>query len=161
MRHDAEIVGDEDDGHVEIAAQIVEQLQDLRLYRHVKSRRRLVGDQEFRIAGNADGDHHTLAHAAGKLVRIIIHPAAGVWNIDQFQKLDGAFARLMPVDLLVDAQHLDDLFADRQDRVQRGHRLLKDHADIPAANAAPLPLGKRQQIAALEQNPPAGLGVGG
>ncbi|MND54647.1 hypothetical protein D3C80_457100 [compost metagenome] len=51
-------------------------------------------------------------------MRIIIHTAAGIGNIDQFQKLDGAFARLVPVDLFVDAQYLDDLLADRQNRVQ-------------------------------------------
>lgn len=92
-------------------------------------------------------------------MRIIIHPSGSIGNIDKVEKLDGPFARLTPVDFFMDAQDFDNLFADRQNRVQRGHRLLEDHADIAAANAAPLPFGKRQQVAALELNSPTGLGV--
>ena len=47
---------------------------------------------------------------------------------------------------------LGDLPADRQDRVQRGHRLLKDHADVAAAHLADLLVRKPQQIAAGKQD---------
>ena len=38
-----------------------------------------------------------------------------------------------PAERLVQAQRLDDLLADRIDRVQRAHRLLEDHGDLGAA----------------------------
>ena len=52
------------------------QREDLRLDRDVERRRRLVGDQQQRIAGQRHGDHHALAHAAGQLVRIVARGAA-------------------------------------------------------------------------------------
>ena len=36
---------------------------------HVERRRRLVGDQQARVAGDGHRDHHALVHAAGELVR--------------------------------------------------------------------------------------------
>src|SRR5262249_61711563 len=37
-------------------------------------------------------------------------------------------------DLVVAAHHLRNLVADRQHRVERGHRLLEDHGDVLAAH---------------------------
>ena len=47
-----------------------QQLQDLVLDGDVERGGRLVGEQQLGRAGERDGDHHALAHAAGKLVRI-------------------------------------------------------------------------------------------
>ncbi len=49
---------------------------------------------------------------------------------------------------------LDDLIADRVDRIERGHRLLKDHRDLFAAQPSHLVLGERKQIAPLERESP-------
>ena len=46
MPDDAEIVGDEHDGHAETLLQRAQEIEDLRLDRHVERRRRLVRDQE-------------------------------------------------------------------------------------------------------------------
>ena len=43
---DAEVVGDHDDRGAVVVLQLVHQLEDLRLRRHVERRRRLVGDQQ-------------------------------------------------------------------------------------------------------------------
>ena len=67
---DAQVVRDDQHGHVELALKIVHQLQDLRLYRDVQRRRRLVGDQQRRAADQGHGDHRPLAQAAGELERI-------------------------------------------------------------------------------------------
>ena len=48
------------------------------------------------------------------------------------------------------ADRFGKLEPDGQDRVERGHRLLEDHADLPAANAADFFLAQRQKIAAVE-----------
>ena len=59
-------------------------------------------------------------------------------------------------------QRLHHLLADRQDRVERGHRLLEDHRDVAAADLAHLFRRERQQIAAVERDAalrhPPGLG---
>ena len=44
-------------------------------------------------------------------------------------------------------ERLGDLPSDRQHRVERGHRLLENHADVTAAHLADLFLGEPQQVA--------------
>ncbi len=61
---DTHVVGDEEDGHVLLLLQHLDELEDLRLDRHVEGGRRLVGDQQLGPAGQRHGDHDALAHAA-------------------------------------------------------------------------------------------------
>jgi hypothetical protein len=56
-------------GHAVSLLELGEQIEDLRLNRHVERRRRLVGDEEFGLARQRHRDHHALAHPAGELVR--------------------------------------------------------------------------------------------
>ncbi|MNT33597.1 hypothetical protein D3C72_1695330 [compost metagenome] len=44
-------------------------------------------------------------------------------------------------------ERLGDLLADREDRVEAGHRLLEDHRNVLAANLAHLLFRKSQQVA--------------
>ena len=67
---DAHVVGDEQDGAVEPVAEAAQQLQDLGLHGDVEGGRRLVGDEELRVARDRLGDHRALALAAGELVRV-------------------------------------------------------------------------------------------
>ena len=69
--------------------QLQDELQDLVLDGHVERRRRLVGEQQLRLARQRDRDHHALAHAAGELVRIVVEPARGRRNADEVEELDG------------------------------------------------------------------------
>ena len=50
---DAEVVGDQQHGDVEALLQVGEEVEDLRLDRHVEGRRRLVGDEQLRFARQA------------------------------------------------------------------------------------------------------------
>src|SRR5579883_1839774 len=52
--------------------------------------------------------------------------------------------------------HLDDLVAHREGRVERGHRLLKDHGDLVAAPLAHLRRLELEEVDALEQDLAAG-----
>jgi hypothetical protein len=56
----------------------------------------------------------------------------------------------------MDKQRLHDLHADRQNRVERSHRLLEDHRDLVATHRAHLVVGEFEQIAAFEQDAPLG-----
>src|SRR5699024_19579 len=70
--HHAKIVGDEHDGGVDLLLELHQKIQDLRLDGHVQGGGGLVGDDEAGVTGQGDGDHHSLAHAAGELVGV--HP---------------------------------------------------------------------------------------
>ncbi len=114
LRDDAEIVRDEDDRHPQLALQLLEQLEDLRLNRHVERRRRLVGDQHGRLARQRHRDHHALAHAARHLMRILVDALRGRRNADALEHLDRPRrAPARAVDALVQHQRLDDLLAAR------------------------------------------------
>ena len=47
-----------------LLADALEQGDDLRLDRHIERSRRLVGDDQLRVASQGQGDHDALAHAA-------------------------------------------------------------------------------------------------
>ena len=147
---DAEVVGDEHDRGPDPTLEIPHQVEDLRLDGHVERRRRLVGDEQLRVAGERHRDHHPLAHAARELVRILAKAPARLRDADEVQHLDGAVLRRPPLEAFVQAQRLAQLASDRQHRVEAGHRLLEDHADVVAADVAHRALGQRQEIAALE-----------
>ena len=72
------------------------QVEDLRLHGDVERGRRLVGDDQARLAGERHGDHHALAHAAGILVRVGREPARRVGNAHAAEQLLGRVERLAP-----------------------------------------------------------------
>ena len=146
LGHHAEVVGDEQHREAEVRPQVLQQLQDLRLQRHVERRRRLVGQQQVRRAGERHGDHRPLALAAGELVRIVGQTAAGVRQGHALEQPHGLVARLPPRQRTVRPHGLDDLEADRVDGIERRGRFLEDHADAAAAHPAHLALGEGQQI---------------
>jgi hypothetical protein len=152
---DAEVVGDENQRKAMLALQFAEQIEVLRLDRQVEAGGRFVGDQQARLARNADGADDALPHAAGHLVRELVHPCLRGGDAHGFQQSDGTLPRAGAAGAFVHADRLADLIADREQRVQRGHRVLQDHGDALAADAAHLAIGFIEQVVALEHHPPA------
>ena len=148
--NDAEIVGDQDDGRAARGLQFAHQIEDLRLQRDVERGGRLVRDQQARIAGERDSDHHALAHAAGKLVRIFVDALFRRGDVDAAQQLDRALPRLPRRAAAMAQNGLDDLVADGQARIERGHRLLKDHRQPVASQIAQRLVGNIEQVKAVE-----------
>ena len=72
--NDPHIVRNEEHGHLSFPREFSDEFHNLRLNRHVKRRRRLVRNQEFRVARECERNHDSLALAAGKLMRPMIHP---------------------------------------------------------------------------------------
>ena len=116
-----------------------QQIEDLRLDGDVERRRRLVGDQQPRIAGDRHGDHHALVHAAGELVRKgatagspgpECRPAPGVRRTRRRAALRSSRSWMRKC--------LADLIADREAGIERCRRLLEDHRDVLAGERAPL-----------------------
>ena len=137
---DAHVVRDDDHRHLVLLAELLQQIQDSRLHGDVECRRRLVRDQQPRMAGERDRDHHALPHPAGVPVRVVVEPLTRVRDVHLLEQADRALARLVARDVEVALHRLHDLGADRQRRVQRRHRILEDHRDLTASNVFELAL---------------------
>ena len=70
-------MGDEQERPAEVALELFEQVQDLRLHAHVQRRGRLVADDQLRLHGERAGDGEALALAAAELVREAQRTCAG------------------------------------------------------------------------------------
>ena len=152
LSHHAEVMGDEQQCHALAVLQLAHQRQDLRLGGDVQRGGRLVGDQQRGFQHQGRGDHHPLALAARQAERVGVDQPLGVGQADVAQCRQDPGAALSARQRLVSIEHLADLLADLHHRVQRGHRLLEDHADALAPNGAQLVLGQGQQVAAFEQD---------
>jgi hypothetical protein len=130
LRDHSHVVGDQHHRGAVVAAQPLQQLDDLRLDRHVERRRRLVGDHEPRAPGQRQRNHDALPHPARELVRIVVEAPCRRGNADLVQKLDRARPRLLGRQRQVRGDRLDQLRADRVERIQRGERILEDRADL-------------------------------
>ena len=69
-RHRREAVRDEQDREPALDLEPLEQADDARRDRDVQGRRRLIGDEDARFAGERHRDHRPLEHPARKLVWI-------------------------------------------------------------------------------------------
>ena len=117
-------------------AQLAQEVEDAGLDRHVERGRRLVRDQDARVAGERHRDHHALPHPARELVRVLVDPAlpgSGMWT-----RSSSSIARASRVAPARGSRclrsDLADLLADAQHGVERGHRLLEDERDLAAAH---------------------------
>ena len=148
-----QIVGDEERRHVPGARMVEDEIENRRLGGRVEPGRRLVGDEQRRVAGKRDGDHHALAHAAGELARIgpgarlrLGNADCGERRVDRFVELAGAEAAML-------ADHVADLAADRAQRIERRARILEDDADLATAEAGPAAPLWSGQVDAAEGEP--------
>ena len=66
----AHVVGDQHHRCAAISSQLFKQSDDLRLDRYIERGGRLIGDDQLRVSGQCQGDHHALTHAAGELMRV-------------------------------------------------------------------------------------------
>ena len=148
--NDAHIVGNQDDGLALGALRLAHEVEDLRLDGDVERGGRLVGDQHLRVAGERHGDHHPLAHAARKLMRIFVRPALRLGDVDLAQHLDGAVHRVAFREALVERDGLANLPADREQRIERGHRLLEDHGNLVAPDILHFGLGRFEEVPSLQ-----------
>ncbi len=144
-------MGDEQHPHPTLDLQFADQVQNLALGGDIQRRRRLIGDQQARVVGQGHGDHHPLALPAGKLERIGARQHHRVWQVDlREQLLHAGIDRRLIQRGVVNADRLGHLMADAGQRVQGSQRLLKDHGDVTAAQAAQLCRRQLQNIAPVK-----------
>ena len=136
LGNDGHVVGDEQHRHAGFALEPVDQGEDLGLDRDVERRGRFVGDEQAGAAGHGHRDHHALPHAARELVRVLTQAAVRLGDPHLLHEFERAGAGRGGGQAAMDLQTVEQLAADGEHRVQRGHRLLEDHADLVAADAA-------------------------
>ncbi len=111
----------------ELVLEIAEQVDDGGLHRDVERGDRLVGDDQFRLAGECAGERDALALAAGELVR---HAAQDVGRQPHaLQQADGFGLRLGTAEAAQQAQRAQHGVLDGMARVQRRIRVLEHHLD--------------------------------
>ncbi len=139
LRDHAEVVGDQHDGHSPFLLNPAQQVQDLGLRRDVERRRRLVGDEEARIAGQRDRDHRALPEPAAQFEGVLVDAPFRLGDADAAQRFDATAARLLPADIVVEHDRLDELRPHGVHGTEGGHRLLEDEADFSPSDRANLP----------------------
>ena len=155
LRHHAEVVSDEQQRRAAAALQVAQQRQHLRLRRDIQRRRRLVGDQHagFQRQGRRDAD--ALALPAAELVRVGPGGAGRVRKADLVQQVQHPGAHGGARQGGVGAQGFGHLVPHAVQRVQRGRGVLEHHADPRPAYAPHGGLRQRQQVLAVQRDPPA------
>ena len=134
LRHHGHVMGDEHHRRAGFPFQPIHQRQDFRLDRHIKRSGRFIGNQQARFTSQSHGNHDALTHAAGQFMRVLRHAPFGFGDTHLAQQFDGPVIGLDAAHIHMQAQAFGQLPPDGENRVQRGHRLLKDHADLIAAN---------------------------
>ena len=150
---DREVVRDEEVREVELLLQALEQVDDLRLDRHVECGHRLVGDHEVGVQGEGAREADALALAARELVR---EAASGVGREpDDAEELADSTRRGPAPGEPVRAQRLADDPADAVARVERGERVLEDHLHPPTQRAE-VALAQPRDVLPVEEDPAVG-----
>src|SRR6266511_838571 len=140
--HDAQVVRDEQVRELDLLLEIVEEVEDLRLDRHVERAHRLVEHEAFRADRERARDADTLSLAAAELVRIAVEGVGG--QADEVEELADALrlGRARAVDALADDP------PHRVARVERRVRVLEHDLNL-AAQAAKLTAGEGKDVASL------------
>ena len=137
FRDHAKVMRDEDHGKVGSVAETAQELENLRLDRHIECRSRLIGDQQPRFGRQGDGNDDTLAHSPGQLMRIGVVANFRRCDFDLGKRSiarSRASLPFMPRRLVKTSLIC---WHDRHHGVERGHRLLENHRHVPAAMSPP------------------------
>ena len=152
----AHVMGDEQHRGAVIALQVADQRQDLLLRGDVERRGRLVRDQKFWFEHQRHRDHDALALSARQPVRIGRKDAFDLGQPHLFHHRQDFLAPRAGIEIGMDAQYFVDLAADRNHRVERRHRLLKDHRHGGGAQLPQAPVAGGEQFFADQLDAAAG-----
>jgi hypothetical protein len=131
--HHRQVVGDEQVRQPALALQVVQQVQDLGLHRHVEGAGGFVEDDQLGVEGQGPRDRDPLALAAGELVRVAVQVLTTQAHL--FEQADDPCAQVAARRSAVHAQRPSDDVADQLARVQRRERVLED--DLRVATKPP------------------------
>ena len=153
LSHNAQVMGDKDDAGAVFLLQGAHLFQNLVLDGHIQGGGGLVRNQQVGVVGQRHGDHDALAHTAGKFMRVGFQPLFGFGNTYFAEQLQRGSLQLVALHLrVVYMDHFGNLFANRNQRIQAGHGVLKHHGDLLAADFAHLLIADFGQVSAFKFN---------
>jgi hypothetical protein len=130
---DGKIVTDQDEPHCRFCPEPVDQPQDARLHGHIEGGGRLVSDDKARRAADRHRDHRPLALPTGEPEWIGLRGARRIGETHMVEQLHRALEGRDLRHPAMQNEGLGDLSAHPMQRIERRHRLLKDHRDPVAA----------------------------
>ena len=135
MLDDGQVVADEEIGEAELAPQLGQKVEDLRLHRDVERAGRLVAHDDARAQHEGAGDGDALALAARQLGRqALAHLGATGRPAPASRRR--ACAISLRVDVALGTERHGDDVAHARQRVERGEGILEHRLDQPRAGAA-------------------------
>ena len=145
VTHHGEIMRDEQIRQPAFRLQVGEQIQDLRLHRHVERADRLIAHHELRLDRQRPRDPHALPLAARQFVRIAFRKGSVESDLVE-QRGDGAVQS-------VNFERLPERLFDRHTRIERAVGILEYdlHPAPQRAQARPV---EREDVVVLEQHLP-------
>src|SRR2546427_316677 len=150
LGNDPEVVRDEDQRDAARALELLQEVQVLKLNGDVEVGGRFVGDDDPGASGLGDRPHDALAHAAAHLVGEVPHAALRRRYAHRGQELLDALPQRLPAERLMIVGRLGPLLPDREQRIERRHRVLEDGRDPPPADPTHLRLALFHEIVAVE-----------
>ncbi len=125
---DRQVVGNEQVGELELVLEVAQQVEHLRLNRHVERTDRLIAHDEARSQGQGARDSDALALAAGELVRVAVNVL--LIETHPLQEVPDRRLALALVRHAVDVQALTHDLAHAHARVEAGIRILEHDLDV-------------------------------
>ncbi len=150
---DREVMGDQQHPDPEIAAQVVEQVEDLLLHGDVECGGGLVGHEQARAGEDRQGDEHALELTARELMGEGAQDPLRILDTHPFE--GGARERLAvraAPSSGDERRGLVGLSSDRAHRIQRGARVLRHEAEHATAQREELPVPQRRELAPLQRD---------
>ncbi len=151
LRDHGQVVADEQHARPEPGPQPGDQVEHLGLDRRVQPGGGLVQDQQLRLGRERHRDHDALLHPSRQLVRVPLHHAIGVGDLDRAEHLERALVRLV-ARRTADLEDLGDLPAHPHRGVQRRSGVLVDHRDGVGAALPHLVVAHAPQVVAVQQD---------
>src|SRR5918992_414623 len=131
----------------------MDEIEHLGLDGRVEAARRLVEDEEPRIARERHRDDDPLLHAAGQLMRVALEDASRVGDPDLLERLESPPPRVVETE---DDKGFLDLGPDLDRRIQRRGRILVDHRDAAGPEPLQVAAGEPGYVDTVDEDAPRG-----
>ena len=141
------IVGDDDEGLVQLIAQFEEEVVQLYLIVRVETARRLIGEDHQGVVDQRTGDRHTLLLTTGELCRLVL-PALG-----QSHHVEQLFRLLFRCGVTHVAYQRGDHHVLQRGELGQQLMKLKDESDMLVAEVGELLLVQQSQLIVVNEDP--------
>ncbi len=152
LGNNSQIVRNEQNRSASLGTCLLDELEDLRLDRHIKTRRWLVGDEERRTDAERQANHHPLTHAAAQLVGIAPRDPRRAGDAHAPEHVNRLLPRGVLGDSLMRGIHPRELVTYSHEWIQRGARVLKDHRHLRSTDTPHGLLWQRQQVSSIQHD---------